>query len=119
MPTHKLGLTHTAFLVLGILLATFANSFYCALLTGSNAKALEATRLEATRLEATQKHWKQRALPTAQKVLSYFNETRHDIAYEVARLAQGLAAPTEGHQLALRRVMAYLSGGGQVKMKGQ
>ena len=41
--------------------------------------------------------------------LSYFNETRHDIAYEVARLAQGLAAPTKGHQLALRRVMAYLS----------
>ena len=41
--------------------------------------------------------------------LSYFCETRHDIAYEIARLAQGLAAPTKGHQLALRRVMAYLS----------
>ena len=43
--------------------------------------------------------------------LSYFCETRHAITYEVARLAQGLAAPTQGHQLAfnLRRVMAYLS----------
>ncbi len=41
--------------------------------------------------------------------LSYFCETRDDITYEVARLAQGLAAPTKGHQLALRRVMAYLS----------
>ena len=41
--------------------------------------------------------------------LSYFCETGHDITYEVARLAQGLAAPTKGHQLALRSVMAYLS----------
>ena len=41
--------------------------------------------------------------------LSYFCDTRHGITYEVARLAQGLAAPTKGHQLALRRVMAYLS----------
>ena len=38
--------------------------------------------------------------------LSYFCETRHSITYEVARLAQGLAAPTKGHQLTLRRVMA-------------
>ena len=41
--------------------------------------------------------------------LTYFCETRHDIAYEVTRLAQGLAAPTKGHMLALKRVMAYLS----------
>ena len=41
--------------------------------------------------------------------MSYFCETRHDITYEVARLAQGLAAPTKGHRLALRRVMAYIS----------
>ena len=41
--------------------------------------------------------------------LTHFTETRHDIMYEVTRLAQGLAAPTRGHMLALRRVMAYLS----------
>ena len=41
--------------------------------------------------------------------LSYFCETRHDITYEVNRLAQGLAAPTKGHHTALKRVMAYLS----------
>ena len=41
--------------------------------------------------------------------MSYFCETRHDIIYEVARLSQGLAAPTRGHMLSLKRVMAYLS----------
>ena len=41
--------------------------------------------------------------------LNYFCETRRDIAYEVTRLAQGLAAPTRGHMKALKRVMAYLN----------
>ena len=41
--------------------------------------------------------------------MNYFCETRRDIAYEVTRLAQGLAAPTRGHMKALKRVMAYLN----------
>ena len=41
--------------------------------------------------------------------LSYFLHTRYDIAYEVGRLAQYLAAPTKGAMKALRRVMAYLA----------
>ena len=41
--------------------------------------------------------------------LSYFLHTRYDIAYEVHRLAQFLAAPTKGAMKALRRVMAYLA----------
>lgn len=41
--------------------------------------------------------------------LSNFLHTRYDIAYEVHRLAQFLAAPTKGAMKALRRVMAYLA----------
>ena len=55
---------------------------------------------------SVQEHKKYRSLVGA---LSYFCETRHDMTYEVNRLAQGLATPTKGHQTALKRVMAYLS----------
>ena len=41
--------------------------------------------------------------------LSWFVVCRHDIAYEVSRLAQYLAAPTKGAMKALRRVMGYLA----------
>ena len=43
--------------------------------------------------------------------LQYFaTQTRYDIAYEVNRVAQTLAAPTKGSILALKRIMAYLAG---------
>ena len=41
--------------------------------------------------------------------LSWFVGCRDDIAYEVSRLAQYLAAPTKGALKALRRVIAYLA----------
>ena len=41
--------------------------------------------------------------------LSWFVGCRYDIAYEVSRLAQYLAAPTKGALKALRRVMGYLA----------
>ena len=43
--------------------------------------------------------------------LNYFaSQTRWDITYEINRVAQTLATPTQGTILALKRIMAYLAG---------
>ena len=56
-------------------------------------------------LLSDQEHKKYRSLVGS---LTWFTTTRYDIAYEVNRLAQLLAAPTKSAMKSVLRVLAYL-----------